>query len=43
MMLAPVQEPDRSGGLQAAVCRAKGSREENFGLETKATPAVRSN
>ena len=26
-----------SGGLQAAVCRAKGPKEEDFGLEAKAT------
>ena len=29
----------RSGGLQAAVYRAKGSKEEDFGLEPKATSA----
>ena len=29
----------RSGGLQAAVLRAKGSKEEYFGLETEATSA----
>jgi len=31
----------RGGGLQAAVYRAKGSKEEYFGLETEATPTSR--
>ena len=33
----------RGGGLQAAVGRAKGSKEEDFGLETEPTSANRRN
>ena len=42
-MLAPFEKEtsveERSFGLQAAVHRAKGSKEEDFGLEAKATSA----
>ena len=31
----------RGGSLQAAVDRAKGSKESDFGLETEPTPTIR--
>ena len=37
-----LQADGRGGGLQAGVCRANGSKEQYFGLETEARPSFRS-